>query len=286
MRTILVATDLSARADRAIRRATLLAKNFAATLHLVHVVDDDRPRRIVDPERDAASAILDDQARSLRDFDGVNCTASVVLGKLADEIVKAAQQAAADVVIAGAHRHRAIQDVFTGTTAERTIRSIRQPLLVANGVPANLYRHVLAAVDFSSCSADALLAITALGLDKDATVTVLHIFDAPARKHMSLASASNEDVSHYIAGEEAGAGRELASFVRRTVAFPARHLVRLNQTSAPHAICAAAEEVSADLIVVGTHGRSGISRFLLGSVAQGVLHVADQDVLTVPASRD
>ena len=48
----------------------------------------------------------------------------------------------------------------------------------------------------------------------------------------------------------------------------------------------AAEEVSADLIVVGTHGRTGIASFLLGSVAQGVLHAADRDVLTVPAHRD
>ncbi|MBI2740110.1 MAG: universal stress protein [Rhodospirillales bacterium] len=286
MRKILVATDLSARADRAIRRATLLAKKFEASLHLVHVVDDDRPRRIIDPERDAAAEILDKQARSLRDFDGVNCTASVVLGGLADEIVKAAQEAAADVVIVGSHRHRAIQDVFVGTTAERTIRSSRQPLLVANGVPASLYRHILAAVDFSNCSADALLAIAALGLDKDVAISVLHVFDAPARKHMALASASRGDLQHYIGSEEADAGRELASFVQRTVAFPARHLVKLRETTAPHAICTAAEEVSADLIVVGTHGRTGIANFLLGSVAQGVLHAADQDVLTIPARRD
>ena len=286
MRKILVATDLSARSDRAIRRATMLAKKFGASLHLLHVVDDDRPRRIVDPEREAASAILDEQARSLRDLDGVACTADVVLGRLAEEIVKGTQQAAADLAIVGSHRHRALQDVFVGTTAERTIRASRQPLLVANGVPANFYRHVLAAVDFSESSADALLAVATLGLDRDATVSVLHVFDAPVRKQMSLASASNDDIRHYIAREEADAARELAAFVQRTVAFPARRLVKLNETSVAHAISGAAEDVWADLIVVGTHGRTGIASFLLGSVAQGVLHAADRDVLTVPAHRD
>jgi len=285
MRKILVATDLSARSDRAIRRATILAKKFGASVHLLHVVDDDRPGRIVGPEHDAASAILDEQARSLRDLDGVECTARVVLGRLADEIVSSTQQIAADLVIVGSHRHRALQDVFIGTTAERTIRASRQPLLVANGVPANLYRHVLAAVDFSDHSADALLAIASLGLDKDVTLSVLHVFDAPLRKHMTLASASNEDMRHYIAREEADAGRELASFVQRTVVFPARHVVKLRDTTIPHAISAAAEEESADLIVVGTHGRTGIANFLLGSVTQGVLHAADQDVLTIPARR-
>jgi nucleotide-binding universal stress UspA family protein len=285
MRKILVATDLSARSDRAIRRATILAKKFEASLHLLHVVDDDRPRRIVDSERDAASAILEEQARSLRDLDDVDCTARVVLGRLADEIVGNTQQIAADLVIVGSHRHRAIQDVFIGTTAERTIRASRHPLLVANGVPANLYRHVLAAVDFSDCSTDALLAIATLGLHKDSTVSVLHVFDAPLRKHMSLASASNEDMRSYIAREEADAARELASFVQRTAAFPARNLVKLRDTTIAHAISGAAEEVSADLIVVGTHGRTGIANFLLGSVAQAVLHAAERDVLTVPARR-
>ena len=286
MRKILVATDLSARADRAIRRATLLAIKFEASLHLVHVVDDDRPRRIIEPERDTASAILDKQARSLREFDGVACTASVVLGRLPDEIVKATREAAADVVMMGSHRHRGLQDVFIGTTAERTIRSSRRPLLVANGVPASPYRHILAAVDFSESSAEALLAIGALGLDKDVTISVLHVFDAPARKHMSLASASREELEHYIAKEEAVAGRELAAFLQRTVAFPARNLVKLVETTTSHAICATAEEVSADLVVVGTHGRTGIANFLLGSVAQGVLHAAERDVLTIPARRD
>jgi nucleotide-binding universal stress UspA family protein len=285
MRKILVATDLSARSDRAIRRATILAKKFQASLHLLHVVDDDRPGRIVDPERATALAVLDEQARSLRGLDGVDCTAGVALGRLAEEIVKGTQQVAADLVIVGSHRHRALQDVFIGTTAERTIRVSRQPLLVANGVPANLYRHVLAAVDFSDCSADALRAIASLGLDKDVTVSVLHVFDAPSLRHMSLASASSEDIRHYIAREEADAARELASFVQRTVAFPARRVVKLKETTFPHAISLAAEEASADLIVVGTHGRTGIANFLLGSVAQGVLHAADRDVLAIPARR-
>ncbi len=64
MKKILVATYFSTRSDRAIRRATLLAKKFGSAVSLIHVVDDDRPRRIVDAEprlgRDAserASAI-------------------------------------------------------------------------------------------------------------------------------------------------------------------------------------------------------------------------------------
>ena len=73
VKTILVATDSSSRSDRAVRRATLLAKELGASLSLVHVVDDDQPGRIVDAEREAAAAVLHDQARSLREIDGVDC---------------------------------------------------------------------------------------------------------------------------------------------------------------------------------------------------------------------
>jgi nucleotide-binding universal stress UspA family protein len=285
MKRILVATDFSARSDRAIRRAVLLAKKFEATLHFVHVVDDDRPRRIVTPEVDSATMVLNEQARSLREFDGVNCTAAVALGALADEIVRATQEAAADIAIVGAHRHRAFQDVFIGTTAERTIRASRRPLLVANGIPANFYRHVLAAVDLSECSADVLLAIQGLGLDRHSTVSVLHVFEAPATKHMSLASASKEDIGRYVADETAKADRRLESFLQQAKAFPVRRLVKLRETTTSEVICATAASVAADLIVVGTHGHTGITKFMLGSVAQGVLHVADQDVLTIPARR-
>ncbi|HEU6442162.1 MAG TPA: universal stress protein, partial [Microvirga sp.] len=48
MRTILVATDFSTRSDRALRRATLLARHVSARLVLIHVVDDDRPVRLVE----------------------------------------------------------------------------------------------------------------------------------------------------------------------------------------------------------------------------------------------
>jgi nucleotide-binding universal stress UspA family protein len=55
--------------------------------------------------------------------------------------------------------------------------------------------------------------------------------------------------------------------------------------SAARVICATAREVSADLIVVGTRGLTGVTKILPGSVAEEVLHVSDRDVLAVPPRR-
>jgi nucleotide-binding universal stress UspA family protein len=56
-------------------------------------------------------------------------------------------------------------------------------------------------------------------------------------------------------------------------------LLKLDEAHVARVIFSAAQEVSADLIVVGTNGRAGIAQLLLGSVAQEVLHIADRDVL-------
>jgi nucleotide-binding universal stress UspA family protein len=175
--------------------------------------------------------------------------------------------------------------VFVGTTAERTIRSSRRPLLVASGVPAGFYRHVLVAVDLSECSGNALRVLAGLGLDKHAAVSVVYVFTAPARSHMAAASASSEDIDGYLAGEKKRAAGELAEFMRSLPFSPTRQVLKLNESSVAHIICATAREVSADLIVVGTRGLAGVTKFLLGSVAEEVLHISDRDVLAVPPSR-
>ena len=229
MKRILVATDFSTRSDRAVRRATLLARKFEAAVSLVHVIDDDRPKRIVDTERELTSVLLGEQARSVREIDGVDCSAEVLLGAPSDEMIKAAQAGMADILVIGPHRHHAFLDVFRGTTAERTIRSGSHPLLVANGVPAGFYRHILAAVDLSEGSGNALRALADLGLDKLAAVSVVYVFSAPARSHMAVASASSEDIEDYLAGEKKRAGGELAEFLRGLAISPTRQVLKLTR---------------------------------------------------------
>ena len=78
MKRIMFATDFSERSDRALSRAVILAKAHDAVLEIVHVVDDDRPRRIVDHEVNDARQLLGELARSLKDLDGVSCSTQIV----------------------------------------------------------------------------------------------------------------------------------------------------------------------------------------------------------------
>lgn len=282
MRCILVATDFSARSDRAIRRATLLARTYGSSITLVHVVDDDQPKRILKAEREAASALLSEQTRSLRDIDGVTCDYRVVLGNAFEGIAKAVEEVDCDLLVLGPHRRQALKDVFIGTTAERTIRASGRPVLMANGVPDGPYRHVLVAVDFSNCSADAVRAVVRLGLGKHAAVSVVHVVEALAASLIPRTSLTEAEVQDYLAEVEEYAGGELRAFLGGLKFDPSRRVVRHNATSTADTIDTVAREVSADLVVVGTQGRSGIAKLLLDSVTEEVLRAGDRDVLSVP----
>jgi len=282
MRHILVASDFSARSDRAVRRAILLARTHGASVTIVHVVDDDQPRRIVDAEREAAAALLREQARSLHETDRVECGYRVLLGNAFETIVKATEEIGCDLLVLGPHRRQALKDVFVGTTAERTIRASRRPVLMANGVPAGPYRHVLVAVDFSECSADAVRAVSGLRLEKHAAVAVIHVADAPGARLMSRASLTEAQVQDYLLDVEERASAELDAFLGNLKFDPMRRIVRHGAAPAAATISEVARQISADLIVVGTHGHTGITKLLLGSVAEEILRTGERDVLAVP----
>ncbi len=114
---------------------------------------------------------------------------------------------------------------------------------------------------------------------------MVHVFDASARSHMALGSADDHDIEEYLARQKARAAAELAVFMRDLEFIPALHVLKVSDTSTAHVICATARELSAELILVGTRGRTAIAKFLLGSVADEVLHISDRDVLAVPPGR-
>ena len=278
MRKILLATDFSERSDRALRRATLLARQFGASLTIVHVVDDDQPRRIVDSERDATSLLLRDLQATVQNVDGVACETSVVLDDPFAGIARAVEDETPDLLVIGSHRRQILRDVFVGTTAERTVRSVNCPVLMVNGPPLASYHHVMFATDLSEGARQAALRSVAIGILAGVAISVLHVFEA-LNTHFGMTREQRES---YIADERAAATLNLSGFVNSVGLEMSQQTVRLAGTSTAEAILKAAKEFSADLVVVGTHGRTGFEKFFLGSVAEAVLRGADRDVLAVP----
>lgn len=282
MKTILVATDFSTRSDRAIRRGVLLAKQFGASICLMHAVDDDRPQRFVTAHLEAAEKLLAELSKTTHEVDGVECSHLVVLGDPFLGILEAGDQIGADLQVIGAHRRQLLRDIFTGTTAERTIRQSTRPTLMTNAVPAAAYRHALLGVDFSENCRHAIHAIETLRLADKLIVSPVHIFDAPVKSLMSRSALSPDDIEAYVVGERRRAEARMAPFLHGTKLKVVEATCRPTQSTVANTLFETANELGVDLMVVGAHGTTGIAKFLLGGVAEALLREAQIDVLVVP----
>lgn len=282
MKNIMFATDFSERSDRALRRAVILARAHDAVLEIVHVVDDDRPRRIVDHEVNDARQLLREMARSLKELDGVSSNMQIVQNDPFAGIVKAVAKATPDLLVIGPHRRQILRDAFVGTTAERTIRAASCPVLMVNGPPVGPWHHILQTTDLSEIAEKALKRFIGLGLGVGARSSVLTVFDAPGLRLAMSDSMSKQGQEDYLKDLRDDARQSLAMFIARLGMEQAEMVVQPEETSVANEILLAARELNADLIVVATSGKGAVARMVLGSVAGQVLKDAQCDVLSIP----
>lgn len=142
--------------------------------------------------------------------------------------------------------------------------------------------HVLAPIDFSDTSREALGFAVELARAFDAALTLLHVWQIPAAVALEAPTLAADVVTPI---EEAAAA-QLEEELARVVRDVPRATGVLRSGAAWERIVDVAEEKKADLVVLGTHGRTGVRRALLGSVAEKVVRTCPVPVLTVrPAAR-
>jgi len=142
-------------------------------------------------------------------------------------------------------------------------------------------QRILCPIDFSDCSQRALEHAVALARWYDARVTTFHVCaPVPISAYATVASMMP---SSLVGGEDQNAVRRaMEQFASREAATNVPIDIELGEGNAATEILAKAEAARSDLIVLGTHGRSGFERFMLGSVTERVLRKAGCPVLTVP----
>src|SRR5690606_26172725 len=158
------------------------------------------------------SELLDQTAHTIAEVDRIATDGVVTTGDAFLGILRAADELDADLVVLGPHR-RNFLDMFVGTTAERTIRRSRRPVLMANAAPSGRYARSLLALDLDEVSRSAAAAAQRLAVIEPTEVLALHIFDAPAAGLMKRAMEVPQAIDHYVTGEESRADAEFASWL-------------------------------------------------------------------------
>jgi len=279
---LLMATDLSVRSDRALARAAQLANQWHAELTVVHALspsvvaqrqrlDDTMPswRR---PQ--SWQSLVEHRLRADLASVHVSAHAEVVVGSSAEVVLATAQRQSSSLIVLGHAKDDLLDRIQLGSLADAVVRHSTVPVLNVRGRAHQPYQHVLVATDFSACSAQALR--QAMGWFPHAQLTVFHTFIPPGARAVSHAELQGSWGEH--------AQAEMASFLSSNGLGPAsdRAANVLIEKGVPSEVLRDYLSFSdVDLVVLGSQGRSGLSRILLGSQAEALLHAVDVDTLLI-----
>jgi nucleotide-binding universal stress UspA family protein len=270
---ILAATDGGPSGRLAVVRAASIARETGAELHAVHVVDSDP-----EPTDPSSTADRDAEAELRRHLARILPRPELHVGHGSTfvEIVHLARSLDVDLIVAGAHRSPGVRRFFIGTTAGRLARHGDRPLLLVRRPVRGPYRRVLAGVDASTASSDAIA--TARAVAPDATIIPAMVYRVVGESKLRHV-ADDAAIAELRAQVVRQRGEELADFLAAHATGTMIDEPVLEIGDPNERLPELPREHHCDVIVVGTHGRTGLRYTLLGSVAEHVLRDTDRDVL-------
>ncbi|MDH3403674.1 MAG: universal stress protein [Acidobacteriota bacterium] len=282
VRQIVIGTSLRSEDDATVRSGLALAAALEASAHVLHAVaweahgfplggswpDASVPTRLIE----LRTAEL---AKVLAGTDPGRVTSAVEAGAPGERILSAAAELGAGLVVAGAGRHKRS---LLGSTADRLMRRATCPVLIARDPLRVPPGRILAPVDLSELAADSFRCglgfLHQVQAEQLGRVEALFVLSELTRE--SSGQFRPEQVDRF-------AREELERFVGEHAAELAGKVgSKLRVGDAREQILEEARQAGADLIVIGTHGRAGLERALIGSVTAGVAQGAPCSVLVIP----
>lgn len=285
-RRILLATDLSARCDRAFDRTIFLAAEWKAEVMAVHVLQETDPHLLNEIEampswRRAPDMRQLAESRIRADLREISPNLAIVIesGDPVEAILRTARAHGCDLIVTGVARNELLGRIALGNTVTRLARRSEMPVLVVRKRGQRRYRQVVVATDFSDSSRHALE--TAERYFPDQALTLFNAYDAP------LSLMTSDPASHRAQFREA-AERDGKIFLK-TAGLPDRPggkpelMVEYGDPDRILYEYVMAKDI--DLVTVGSHGRSAVFHALIGSVAQSLTENLPCDVLIVREPR-
>lgn len=291
-KNILLATDLSSHSDRALDRAAMLARQWRATLHIVHAIQPEisgvlwpsaasaLQRSITDSPAIGEAEFTAVQRQVQNDLRGPVDAIEIHtdVGNPADVIMETATQERCELIIIGSNCPSFAGLLLNGTTAQ-LLHSSTQAILIVKTRPHKAYRRLLIGTDFTAESRHGLE--TAIHWFENADYALVHSYDMP---YSSVLLAADRDHDHAATEHEKMqsfvADTELHNDIRRRIHTHVLH-------GPPESTLRARSLAGAvDLTVVGALKRGLASRLFIGSNAERIAQTVAGDILMVRAAKD
>ena len=283
---ILAAMDLDKGSDEILRQADALARSYHVKLSVCHVLPEifavrplfpqlhlDEALKVFDLEAAVRDALLK-RIRTVTAREPPQIEIEIEQGTVHAGILRAADNIGAGAVVIGRKVDHGGLHIL-GSAAEHVVRYANCPVLVARPSPAG---KVLAATDFSDPAFSAIEAGMAEARRRKADLAIIHAID--------LLPVLSPFYEEFYGRPPMVFRDQMRTLWQQRLDECVHHYKAkggglLRDGPAAPAILSAASELPAQLLVVGTHGRTGLSRIALGSVAEAVVRAAPCSVLTV-----
>jgi nucleotide-binding universal stress UspA family protein len=296
IRRILYPTDFSATATQALKHALFLAEQFEAELHMLHAIilhesdprDPDRhfpePSEILNQLFEIADSEMAEIVRK-NEAKTFSLVEAKVRGYSAGEVIlQYADEHDIDLVVMGTHGRRGPARLFLGSVAEEVVRHAPCPVLTLREEKApqaiEAVEKILVPVDFSPYSQEALSYAKEVAALYGAGLQVLHTIEEPAYPYFYTPGGTYSPVEQLEALREK-AEEALDKMLSETPGpeVPAERIVATGRPASE--IARFAEARGSDMVVIATHGLTGLERLLVGSTAEQVVRLAHCPVFTV-----
>lgn len=286
---ILCPVDFSAGSNAALELATRLAIANGSELVLAHAyqfpgiaaTEPMMAGRVIQMQIDNEKRALHAAGEDARKLGATRVTTKFLEGTAWHELVElATADRGFDLIVMGTHGRTGLKRLLIGSVAEKVVRHAPISVLVVRGNPDGpAFDHVLCPIDLSEDAPRVIERAEAFADPRGTGLELLHAIELP------LAATGDPMLTDFIADLDRRATYQMEAYVsevknRRKLAVRSEALTGKAEELA---IAKLEGDRTFDLVVVGTHGRTGIKRLLLGSVAEKLVRHAPCSVLVVRA---
>jgi nucleotide-binding universal stress UspA family protein len=278
LNAVICATDLSHRSDRALERAAQLAGQHDLPLHVVNVIDPELPDTLWQAQKEQVRQEIRAAFARVASPAQERAIVKTLVGRPSQEIAACASEFQSSLIVLGYPRiSEAGRASFGSFSAGRILGAAVAPVLIVKSHGNAPYRKAVVGIDLSPFSARA--ALLAASLVPDGEITLLHAYEVPYKGFLRGETTRREvEASHKQKLEEFVAGLAASDDAAR-LAPSTLSTAKVREGEVHQVLTSEIARTGADLLVLGTHGRSGLSRALFGSIAEDMLLAMPCDLL-------
>lgn len=268
LKRILVATDFSKSSDNVVENAIDVAKIFESEIVLIYVLPEDiGSKKASDLLYDFAKKQLDILNTRIQDL-GISTLSPILeIGDFSEKIVESSEKLNVNIIFAGAGEKVEDNLIKLGSNAQKIIKKSSKPVFIVNEKTSLNIRKILCPIDFSLESKRALSNAIALAHKFNACLIVISVYEVSQLFHISNTIQMDEHLNTMRKNCE----NKMDSFLNEFTLVDIELTKEVKPGKPATEILNAIKEHDVDLLIMGTTGKSGINRILIGSVTESVI---------------